>query len=83
MYNWGLSEWKRQYEAGEKPSAYALSRQFNSSKRQQFPFVLVVTKCAAAQAFIDLRSAFQNFFRNIKAGQKPGYPQFGQEFLVR
>jgi len=72
-YNWGLGEWQRQYEAGEKPSPYALKKQFNSIKREQFDFV---TKCAAEQAFTDLGKAFGNFFRNVKAGRPPGYPRF-------
>ena len=32
VYNWGLAEWKRQYEAGEKPSTYSLRKQFNDQK---------------------------------------------------
>lgn len=75
-YNWGLGEWRRQYEAGEKPSSYALKKQFNSVKRQQFGFVTNVTKCAAEQAFTNLSTAFQNFFRNVKVGKPPGYPRF-------
>ena len=35
-YNWALAEWKRQYQAGEKPSEAALRRQLNSIKRQRF-----------------------------------------------
>lgn len=45
-FNWGLDQWQKQYEAGEKPSAYALKKQFNSIKRDEFPFVYEVTKCA-------------------------------------
>ena len=75
-YNWALQEWKRQYESGEKPSPFSLKKKFNSIKRQQFPFVTKVTKCAVEQPFIDLGRAFKNFFRNIKAGKKPGYPRF-------
>ncbi|KKN66709.1 hypothetical protein LCGC14_0468950 [marine sediment metagenome] len=75
-YNWGLGEWRRQHEAGEKTSPYALKKQFNSIKREQFGFVTDVTKCAAEQAFTDLGVAFKNFFRNIKAGKPPGYPRF-------
>ena len=75
-YNWGLAEWKRQYEAGEKPSGYSLRRKFNSIKRQEFPFVMDVTKCAADQPFVNLGRAFRNFFRNVKAGKPPGYPRF-------
>ncbi|KKM96524.1 hypothetical protein LCGC14_1177200 [marine sediment metagenome] len=75
-YNWGLSEWRRQYEAGESPNRYVLNKQFNLVKRQEFPFVLDVTKWAPAQAIIDLDRAFKNFFRRVKQGKKPGYPRF-------
>ena len=37
-FNWGLAEWKRQYESGGKPSAYALRKQFNAIRREQFPW---------------------------------------------
>ncbi|MEA3225095.1 MAG: RNA-guided endonuclease TnpB family protein [Planctomycetota bacterium] len=76
IYNWGLEQWQKQYEAGEKPNAYALKKQFNNIKRIEFPFVYEVTKCATEQSFNDLGHAFQNFFRNVKAGKKPGYPKF-------
>ncbi len=75
-YNWGLSEWKRQYEAGERPSAFKLDKQFNAIKRDLFPFITNVTKCAPQRSFKDLGTAFKNFFRNVKAGKKPGYPRF-------
>ena len=75
-YNWGLAEWKRQYEAGEKPSAYKIKAKFNDTKGDDFPWTRDVTKCAPEQAFNDLGAAFKNFFRNIKAGRKPGYPRF-------
>ncbi len=53
-YNWGLAEWKRQYEAGEKPDWMKLRKQFNKIKRNDFPFVIEVTKCAADHPFINL-----------------------------
>lgn len=75
VFNLALAEWKRQYEAGERPNALALKKEFNAVKGM-FPFVLEVTKCAAEGAFANLQKAFQNFFRRVKAGQKPGYPRF-------
>ena len=75
-YNWGLSEWKRQYEAGEKPSAYGIKKSFNAIKKEEFPFIKQVTKCAPEAAFANLGKAFNNFFRNIKQGEKPGYPRY-------
>ena len=74
-YNWGLAEWKRMYETGEKPSGRKLRTQFNAIKKEQFPFVYEVTKCATEQPFENLQSAFDNFFRDLKQG-KISYPQF-------
>ena len=76
-YNWAFAEWKRQYEAWKldnsqpKPSQAALRRQLNSIKREQFPWMLEVTKCAPQMAIIHLGDAFKNFF----AGRSK-YPQF-------
>lgn len=76
-YNWALAEWQRQYEAWKldssqpKPSQAALRRQLNAMKREQFPWMLEVTKCAPQMAIIQLGQAFQNFF----AG-RARYPKF-------
>ena len=70
-YNWALGEWRRQYAAGEKPSDMSLRRQLNAIKRQQFPWMFDVTKCAVQEAVIDLGSAFHAFFE--KRGK---YPRF-------
>ena len=77
-YNWGLAEWKRQYENGQKPSAYSLKRLFNSIKKEQFPWVAEVTKCAPEQAFADLQKAFVNFFR--KNARYPLRGKYDQSF---
>ena len=70
-YNWGLAEWKRMYEAGEKPSGRKLRTQFNAIKKEQFPFVYEVTKCATMQPFDNLDVAFKRFFKGLGK-----YPQF-------
>lgn len=76
-YNWALAEWKRHYEAWKadnslpKPSQHALRRQLNAVKREQFPWMLEVTKNAPQMAIIQLGQAFQNFF----AG-RARYPSF-------
>lgn len=61
-YNWGLAEWKRQYRAGEKPSALSLKKQYNAIRAIEFPWSREVTKCAGGDAFSDLRTAYKNFF---------------------
>lgn len=61
-YNWALDEWKKEYQAGGKPTEAALRRKLNSIKREQFPWMLEVTKNAPQMAIIQLGKAFQNFF---------------------
>ena len=52
-YNWALSQWNEQYKAGSKTSEGALRKQLNSIKRDDFPWMLEVTKCAPQQAIKD------------------------------
>ena len=44
-FNWALAEWKRQYQAGEKPSALTLRTQFHALRKQELPWTYDVTKC--------------------------------------
>ncbi len=79
VYNWGLAEWKRQYEAGQKPNALGLKKQFNAIKGEQFPFVGEVLRDAANDGFVKLGKAFTNFFASVtgeRKGAKMGYPKF-------
>src|SRR3984893_10041970 len=71
VWNWALAEWNRHYEAGEKPTALKLKKQFNEIRREQFPWTWEVTKNASDQPFLDLGKAFTAFF----AG-KHGRPTF-------
>ena len=76
-YNWALAQWQEQYQACQdnpllaKPNEAALRRQLNAIKREQFPWMLKVTKCAPQQAIMQLGEAFKNFF----AGRAK-YPRF-------
>ena len=73
-YNWGLAKWKELYEAGLKPNVNSLDKLLNSVKREEFPWMLEVTKCAPQRALKDLGTAFSNFFRKCKKGEK-AYPK--------
>ena len=76
-YNWALAEWQTQYAAWQddntqpKPNQMSLRRQLNAIKREQFPWMLEVTKNAPQMAIIQLGAAFKNFF----AGRAQ-YPRF-------
>lgn len=75
-YNWALSEWKKEYEAGGRPSEMSLRKKLNSIKADQFPWMDGVTKCAPQQAVKNLGAAFKKFFTRASQGKKPGYPKF-------
>jgi putative transposase len=75
-FNWAVAEWKRQYQAGEKPSALTLRTQFHALRKQEFAWTYDVTKCVIEGAFMDVASAFKNFFEGRSAGRQTGYPQF-------
>jgi IS605 OrfB family transposase len=62
VWNWALAEWDRQYQAGEKPTALKLKKQFNEIRREQFPWTWEVTKNASDQPILDLGKAFTAFF---------------------
>jgi len=76
-YNWALAEWKRQFDAHQAdpalpaPSQFSLRRQLNATKREQFPWMLEVTKCAPQMAIIQPGDAFKNFF-----ARRARYPRF-------
>lgn len=70
-YNYALSMWKQEYEAGNKPTAMKLKKQFNAIKEEKFPWVYESPKDCNQQPFTNLQKAFQNFFKT-----KKGYPQF-------
>lgn len=53
------------------PSQFKLRKQLNAIKREQFPFMLEVTKCSPQEAIIQLGKAFDNFFKG-----RASYPQF-------
>lgn len=81
-YNWGLARWKEQYEAHKanpdanpRPNQYNLRKQLNLVKREQFPWMMEVSKYAPQQALINLGRAFGNFFR--KNGRHPQFKKKG------
>lgn len=62
VYNWALNKWTQDYQTGNKPSAFKLKKEFNSIKKQEYPWIYEVTKTAAEQPFTDLSKAFKKFF---------------------
>jgi putative transposase len=74
-YNWGLSEWDKQYAAGEKPTTSSLRRQFNAMKRTELPWTSEVSKTAPQFALEHLGIAFNRFFK-----KQAGRPKFKKKY---
>jgi len=74
-YNWGLSEWKRRYVAGEIATVGILRKELNAIKNERFPWMLEVTKCAPEEAIrTNLNRALKNFFE-----KRTKFPVFHQK----
>lgn len=71
VWNWGLAEWNRQSEAGEKPNALRLKKQFNAIKYEEFPWIAEIHRDAHAQPFTNLGTAWSRYFAALKAGAVP------------
>jgi putative transposase len=89
-YNWALDRWKKQYESGEKVTEGKLRKELNAVKREEYPWMLEVTKCAPQLAIKDLGKAFRNFFAKRtdfpqfkKKGQKDSFALSNDQFSVK
>src|SRR5215472_9876597 len=85
IYNWGREQWEKQYQAYKAerdtvpeeqrvlhpPNAFALKKQFNAIREQEYPWTYQVSKCVVEGAFDDLKNAYDHFF----AG-RANYPKY-------
>ncbi len=78
VYNYYLAMRQEVYKAsGETLNYYACSKDLTLLKQQGETSWLREVDATALQASVqDLDRAFQNFFRRVKQGEKPGYPKF-------
>jgi putative transposase len=76
-YNWALATWQEEYclhcedQDHPTPNQYSLRKQLNDIKKQDYPWMLEVNKCAPQEAIINLGKAFTSFFN-----KRSGYPRY-------
>lgn len=76
VYNHFLAERKSTYACtGHTPTRFQQDKEL-TALRQQIEWLREPDKCALQNAVKDLDSAYQNFFRRVEKGRKPGYPRF-------
>jgi transposase len=71
VWNWALTEWHRQYDAGQKPNAMTLKKTFNAIKYIQWPWLKDIPRDAHAQPFAYLAKAWHCFFADRQAENPP------------
>jgi len=75
-YNWGLASMKESHEAGHKASVLVEKKRLNAIKQDEFPWLYEIPYTVLESAFDNLKKAYENFFRRVKKGEKPGFPRF-------
>ena len=78
VFNHYLALRKENYEqTGKTLNYYACAKDMTTLKRQEETLWLKEVDATALQSSLrDLDDAYQHFFRRVKKGEKPGYPQF-------
>lgn len=76
VFNHFLELRQHAYRAEEKTLNYNACAVMLPAMKKELPWLGEVDSTALQSAVRDLDTAFQNFFRRVKQGRKPGYPQF-------
>lgn len=76
VFNHFLDERITQYkETGKSPNRFEQDKELTVLK-QELEWLREPDKCALQNALKHLDVAYQNFFRRVKRGEKPGFPKF-------
>lgn len=76
VFNHFLAQRQEQYkETGKAPTRFQQDKSLTRLK-QELPWLKEVDSTSLQATLQDLDTAFQNFFRRLKQGEKPGYPRF-------
>lgn len=76
VFNHFLAQRQEQYKVtGKAPSRFQQDKSLTALK-QELPWLREVDSTSLQASIQDLDTAYQNFFRHMKQGQKPGYPKF-------
>lgn len=78
VWNQALAEQQRRREAGEKHAGFAEMCRWHTQWRHapETAWLACGPSHPQQQVLRQLSEAFKRFFENVKAGRKPGYPQF-------
>ena len=76
VFNYFLAQRVSEYEStGKSPTRFQQDKELTVLK-QKLEWLQEPDKCALQNAVRNLDTAYKNFFRRIKNGEKPGFPKF-------
>ena len=76
VFNHFLAQRQEQYrDNGKAPTRFQQDKSLTELK-QELPWLKEVDSTSLQATLQDLDTAYQNFFRRIKHGEKPGFPRF-------
>jgi putative transposase len=76
VFNWALADRIERHKNNLPTNRFEQKRRFNTLKVEQFPWIYDVPYTIVESEFQQCDIAFQNFFRRVKKGGKPGFPNF-------
>lgn len=77
VYNWALDYWIKEYERGEKRTGWMrLNAKLTELKQTEYQWMYDYSSWIRVYAIKQCDAAYQNFFRRVKQGKKPGFPKF-------
>lgn len=80
VFNHYLAQRQETYKAtGKAPTRFQQCNDLTILK-QELEWLCEADSKALQNAIADLDRAFQNFFRRVKKGEKPGYPKFKSKY---
>ena len=76
VFNYFLAQRVSEYEStGKSPTRFQQDKELTVLK-QKLEWLQEPDKCALQNALRHLDTAYKNFFRRVKNGEKPGFPKF-------
>ena len=76
VYNYYLAKRIDAYKADKTTLGYKACSADMTALKKQLPWLGEVDSTALQSSLRDLDTAYQNFFRRVKHGEKPGFPCF-------
>ena len=76
VYNHFLAKSIEDYQSSGKSNSYSQNSKELTILKKELSWLAEVDSWATQNALRDLDSAYQNFFRRVKQGKKPGFPKF-------